>query len=439
MLLEFKTKNYRSFKNEMVFSMIPAPKQKDLEYSIQKKKIGSNEYKALSSAVIYGPNASGKTNIIGAMDTFRSILIRGNIKNAESISSINTASNNLELIPFYKADEPSPVSFSIKFIEEDMLIEYNLIIDIGLFLDENYKRNIIEESLSINNKEIFTREKGLHIANIDSISKYLNDSIETNLESALIISQNGLSVTDLFLTNGFKAIFSTKIVNLILNWIENKFIIIYRADSIKLARKFSDPKDDTIYVEKTLSEAAKEFGINSNALGYKQTKEGSESVLLSIFKNDDQNVAIPAEIFESYGTIRFVNEFPLIIRALLTGSILVIDEFDASIHPMALMNIINIFHNDDINKNNAQLVFNTHNPIFLNGNLFRRDEIKFVERDDNTHESTHYSLSDFKTSGANGVRKSEDYMKNYFVSRFGAIKDVDFSPILESLLLDNGE
>ncbi len=439
MLLEFKATNYRSFKNEMVFSMIPAPKQKDLEYSIQKEKIGINEYKALSSAVIYGPNASGKTNIIGAMDTFRSILIRGNVKNAESASSINAAAGNLELIPFCEDTESSPVRFSIKFIEKNVLVEYHLGMDIGVFLDKDYERSIVEESLSINNKEVFSRDGTLCMGDLSYISQYLNDSIETNLQSAFVISQSGLSETDLFLTNGFKSIFSTKIVNLILNWIENKFMVIYRADSIQLARKFADPKDDTIYIETTLSKAAKEFGINSNVLGFKPTNEGADSILLSIFKKNNRRVAVPAETFESYGTIRFINEFPLVIRALLTGSILVIDEFDASIHPMALMNIINIFHNDDINKNHAQLVFNTHNPIFLNGNLFRRDEIKFVERDDNTHESTHYSLSDFKTAGENGVRKGEDYMKNYFVSRFGAIKEVDFSPILEPLLSNEGD
>ena len=93
----------------------------------------------------------------------------------------------------------------------------------------------------------------------------------------------------------------------------------------------------------------------------------------------EKGTAIPAELFESYGTIRFVNMFPLIVSVLLNGGILIVDEFDASIHPMALMNIINIFHNDEINKKHAQLVFNTHNPIFLNSNLFRRDEIKFVE------------------------------------------------------------
>jgi hypothetical protein len=54
-----------------------------------------------------------------------------------------------------------------------------------------------------------------------------------------------------------------------------------------------------------------------------------------------------------------------------------------------------------------------------------------VERDDDTHESILYALSDFGTSGERGVRKHEDYMKNYFVSQYGAIKDVDFSPLFE--------
>lgn len=145
-----------------------------------------------------------------------------------------------------------------------------------------------------------------------------------------------------------------------------------------------------------------------------------------------KNAVLSAEIFESYGTIRFVNKFPLIIRALLGGATLVMDEFDASIHPMALMNIINIFHNDEINKNHAQLIFNTHNPIFLDASLFRRDEIKFVERDESTNGSIHYALSDFKTS--DGYRKGEAYMENYFVNRYGAIKNVDFSSLLKEVI-----
>jgi AAA15 family ATPase/GTPase len=131
--------------------------------------------------------------------------------------------------------------------------------------------------------------------------------------------------------------------------------------------------------------------------------------------------------------------FPLVVNAILNGGTLVVDEFDASIHPMALMSIINIFHNDDLNKKNAQLIFNTHNPIFLNKNIFRRDEIKFVERDDNNHCSIHYSLSDFGTTGKDGMRKNGDYMNKYFISRYGAIRDIDFTPIFENLLDDRKE
>ena len=100
------------------------------------------------------------------------------------------------------------------------------------------------------------------------------------------------------------------------------------------------------------------------------------------------------------------------------------------------MNIINIFHNDEINKNQAQLIFNTHNPIFLDSSLLRRDEIKFVERDERSGISIHYALSDFRT--ADGIRKGEDYMNNYFVSRYGAIKDIDFGPILERIITGSG-
>ena len=128
-----------------------------------------------------------------------------------------------------------------------------------------------------------------------------------------------------------------------------------------------------------------------------------------------------------------MNEFPLVIKALVNGGTLVIDEFDGSIHPEVIMSIILAFHNDEINKHHAQLIFTTYNPIFLDASLLRRDEIKFVERNVQNN-SIHYSLSDFKT--ASGVRKGEDYMSNYFVNRYGAIKDIDFSSILKDIMSD---
>ncbi len=434
MLLEFRAKNYKSFKEELFFSMIPAPKQKGLDYSVLNIKIGSKMYKGLSSAVIYGANASGKTNIIGAMEVFKTIILRGNIRNSETRNIPNAAVNSLELIPNTANKEKCPVDFLIMFIENGLLFKYELSLDIGGFLEDDYNRQILSETLTVNEKMIFTRSGTLEFGDLKVIKEYLINEFESNEIGAITLAKSNLNKEELFLMNGFKAMFSSKLVSIISNWLENRFMVIYRADALNLVKRFSDPKKQTVYIEKTTNDAARLFGINSNSLGYIIPEDESEAKLCSIFDSENDKKAMVAELFESYGTIRFINMFPLVIYALLNGGTLVVDEFDASLHPMALMSIINIFHNDDINTNNAQLIFNTHNPIFLNSNLFRRDEIKFVERDDLTSCSQHYSLSDFGTAGEKGVRMGGDYMKNYFVSQYGAIKDIDFTPIFESLL-----
>lgn len=441
MILEFKTKNYKSFIDETIFSMRAAPKQKGLDYSLLTEKIKGKNIKGLSSSVIYGPNAAGKTNIIGAMDTFRAIVLRGNIKNSEEKTTPNPAASTLELIPNNNARCSEPVLFSIEFIEDNLIINYSISLDLGCFLEDTYSRKILKEELYVNGEKIFVRDKELSFGNLKGIKEYLLDTTYQKEKSIIEISKNSLNDEELFLTNGFKLIFSQNFVKIITDWFTNKFMIIYRADSMQLIKRFVDPKKKTVYVEETTNNAARLFGINSNALGYVISEDDDDAKLVSIFKNvkDKKGAAMAAELFESYGTIRFINMFPLVIRAILTGGTLVIDEFDASIHPMALMSIINIFHNDDINIKHAQLIFNTHNPIFLNSNLLRRDEIKFVERDEDLQNSVVYALSDFGTTGEKGVRKHEDYMKSYFVSQYGAIKDIDFTPIFEELIAQERE
>lgn len=441
MLIEFKVENYKLFTKETYFSMEAAPKQKGLDYSLLKWKYKNKVIKGLSSSVIYGPNAAGKTNIIGAMDTFRAIILRGNIRNAEENNIPNAASATLELIPNNTLSEARPTMFAVDFVENEFRIQYKLKVDLGTFLDAEYSRKVLEEILQINGEDVFVRDEKLDIKNIKVINEYLIDATNQDLDVIKEIAQNGLADDELFLTNGFKLLISQSLTKMILDWFANKFMIIYSANSLRIIKRFSDPKKKTFYLEKMIDKATKLFGVNANTLGYVISEDESEAKLCSLFKDDitKRAMAVASEIFESYGTIRFVNIFPLVISAILTGGILVIDEFDASIHPMALMSIINIFHNDDININNAQLIFNTHNPIFLSSNLFRRDEIKFVERDDDTHSSSLYALSDFKTSGKKGVRKHEDYMSKYFISQYGAIKDIDFTPIFEELIEREGE
>ena len=192
--------------------------------------------------------------------------------------------------------------------------------------------------------------------------------------------------------------------------------------------EFKEP----IFEDNMINEVAKYFGIISDKLVYVKPNKNPQEipVLCSVVKGENY---IPSQIFESYGTIRFINILPMLLFALSKGGTIIMDEFDSSIHPRVIINIINIFHDDSINKNNAQIIFNTHNPLYLNGNILRRDEIKFVEYDDEKRTSKHYSLSDFGTKGTS-ARKGKDYMNKYFINEYGAIKDIDFTDIFKKFL-----
>ena len=439
MLLEFRFQNYKSFREETSFSMMAAPKQKGLDYSLFNIKKQGKDIKGLCSSVIYGSNAAGKTTVVGAMDTFRSIVLRGNIRNSEDISSPNHAASNLSLVPNQMLTKPEPVEFFIDFVVDKFRIQYGVVMDLGLFLDDKYERKILSEVLTVNGNIIFERKHlgsksvSLKVEPCKDIATLISKTAKADNASAVMIAMEGLDGEELFLTGGFKLIFSQALVKMITDWFTNQFIVVYRADAAHLERRFSNPKENSIYVSETLNNAINLFGVNANPVGYTMDKDSETKLVSLIHTGDNQSVALPADIYESYGTIRFINLFPLVIRALRTGATLVVDEFDASIHPIVLMNILNLFHNDEINIHHAQLIFNTHNPIFLNANLLRRDEIKFVERDSEDHTSTLFALSDFGTAGENGVRKNDDYLKSYLANQYGGIAEVDFSSVFEKL------
>lgn len=439
MLLEFRFQNYKSFRDEAVFSMMAAPKQKGLDYSLFNIKKHGKDIKGLCSSVIYGSNAAGKTTVVGAMDAFRAIVLRGNIRDSEDIGSPNHAASNLSLIPNQSLIHAEPTEFFIDFIVDKFRVQYELKMDLGIFLDSKYERKILSETLSVNGNMIFerkhlgTKSASLKVESSKDVATLFSKSAKADNASAVRIALEGLDREDLFLTGGFKLIFSQSLAKIITEWFTDQFIVVYRADATHLERRFSNLKENSIYVSETLNSAINLFGVNANDVGYTMEKDSEAKLVSLIQTGNNQSFALPADIYESYGTIRFINLFPLVIRALQTGATLVVDEFDASIHPIALMNILNLFHNDEINVKHAQLIFNTHNPIFLNSNLLRRDEIKFVERTSDDHTSTLYALSDFGTAGEKGVRKNGDYLKYYLANQYGGIADVDFSSVFEKL------
>jgi AAA15 family ATPase/GTPase len=433
MLLEFRAKNYKSFRGEMVFSMDPSP-IKDLSYSVLRESIGSKKYSSLCSSVLIGANASGKSNAIGAMHAFKSIVLRGNIRNS-GVSKSNEASCLLELIPNCFSSVNEPISFHIRFIEKGVMIEYGFKADVGGFMQTRHPRKILSEELKINGKMVFLRENQLEIGFLQSIESFLISGFYQNKDWVVRTARFNLNDEELFLMNDFKSMFSNKLVSLISNWLSTKFMVVCRSDANIVNNEYSISSIEVERFEETLKNATDLFGLNSSKLVFSLPDGETGANLISSYRKDNKETClIDAERFESSGTIHFLSLLPMVIDAIRGGHTLVFDEFDAFLHPTSIISFVSIFHNDDINKNHAQLIFNTHNAIFLNARLFRRDEIKFVERDVKTHSSRLFSLSDFGFSGKFGVSKSEDIMKNYYFGRYGAINLINYSPFFERLM-----
>jgi AAA15 family ATPase/GTPase len=148
--------------------------------------------------------------------------------------------------------------------------------------------------------------------------------------------------------------------------------------------------------------------------------------LVSIYKSGKRDVIVPAELMESRGTLKLLDFAIPFENLFFKGGIFVLDEFDAAIHPELIKGIIALFNDQSANKKGAQLIFTSHNPIYLSNKIFRRDQIKFVEKDKDTFESTIYSLADF---GSTDVRNDQNYLLNYFKGKYGTLPYIDFSKL----------
>ena len=110
--------------------------------------------------------------------------------------------------------------------------------------------------------------------------------------------------------------------------------------------------------------------------------------------------------------------FDFLWDVMKKGSVLFIDELNAKLHPILVRYIINMFHAPNINENNAQLVFTTHDTFTLTRDVFRRDEIWFVEKDV-AGVSNLYSLAEYKLEDDSKVRNDATYSKDYLSGRYG--------------------
>ncbi len=446
MLLNFKCDNFKSFQDGFEFNMVPEGRMKELEYSILKEEAGGKEELALSASLIFGPNAAGKSSVINAMSCMRQIVLRGNINDMDYDRSGDRVSQHMEMVPFAFSDEARAVSFEISFIYHGIKYTYAIAVFLGTFLQKNPKRYIDREQLYVNGRMVFDRSKdAVNKLALQPIEDFLNVGYSvSDARKSRIAMSNNIAEDTLLLTSDFSSFCSKRLVGEIKTWFKDQFLIINSVDKARFMPRIEDgaEKEDQAFIVKNIDRIAKEAGIIGSHLAYANDPDTHMVKLVSLFNEEvgtSYGIGIDSDKIESEGTLRLVSIMPAIIMAMQNGAVLVADELDASLHPDVVMNLIAVFHNDDVNKKGAQIIFNTHNVVYLNSRLLRRDEIKFVDRDKETKASSLYSLSDFRANGKESVRKTSDYMKNYLMDRYGAVPDIDYTDMFAEIMKGESE
>ena len=411
MLIQFNLKNYKSFKNEVTLDMT-ATKMTELQNHVA--NIGND--KLLKVAAIYGANASGKSNIYEAFE-YMTYYVLSSFKFGGDSDSKQLDKEKYPMVTPFILDENTkkePTTFEVFFIDNDDSMHKTY--QYGFSLLQN---SVEEEWLYVkaktarDYKTIFYRKSR---EKIDFIGiKKGADNIEFSLEKETLVVSLGAKlkinllkkVRDWFLKNEV-ADFGNPVENLL--------------RSRTLPSNFSEDREvqkKIVEYFSTFDESIRGFDVE---IVNSSDDEDDEDIKVDALHRNNKGELIPIPLIkESSGTLKMLALYPPIQEVLNNGSTLFIDELNSRLHPLLVRNIILTFTSPELNRNNAQLIFTTHDVWQISNGFLRRDEIWFVEKDIETGISDLYSLSDFSDEGGTKIRKDEAFTKNYLLGKYGAI------------------
>ncbi len=405
MLIQFSVGNYLSFKDIMTLSLVASAKkelEKDNAFSATAK------LKLLKSAVIYGANASGKSNLIKAMSFFKVFVL-----NSSKEMQVNEFIN-IDSFKFSTETENKPSYFEIVFMHENIRYRYGFQVDNNIVHTEWLF--YVPKTKEVN---LFLREK--NDFKIGANFKKGKDLIEKTRPNSLFLS--------------VAAQFNGQIAITILNWLSKLNIISGLDDTNYIHYSINKLQDSTYKALMLDFLKAADLGINDisvlpdgpkrkispkKTLNFKETiiKEAIESLLTTHNKYDKNNKITAKEMLgfinESKGTQKLFSISAPVIDTLKNGKILIVDELDARLHPILTLGIIKLFNSKKANKNNAQLIFSSHDTTMLNRKNFRRDQVWFMEKN-KIGATDLYSLIEYK------IRKDASFDKDYIAGKYGAI------------------
>ena len=414
MLIQFRFKNFKSFKDDTILDLSAT---KITEHADRVVQIGNE--KILPTAAIFGANASGKSNVIEAFRFMASYVIESFAFGGKSDDK-KSKTKKLKQTPFLfdKNSREAESSFEVYFISsEDMGCKsYNY----GFTLDQT---GIVEEWLNVKSKTarsykpVFYRNREeLDLSGLPAKSQEI---VRMTLEQETLIVSLGAKLKIAKLKCIRDWFYDTNFTNFG-NPIENVFLSSLIPDG------FADDKN----VQKKVVDYFATF--DSSIVGFnveviKSDDEDSRHIKIDALHEvigSDELASIPLEE-ESDGTLKMFALYPALQDTLESGGVLFVDELNARLHPLLVRGFLITFLNPETNPNHAQLVFTTHDSWQLSNNLLRRDEIWFTEKEQ-SGVSTLYSLADFVDEDGVKIRKDESYEKNYLLGKYGAIPTLKF-------------
>lgn len=403
MLIQFSVGNFKSFKNIVTFSLLATSRKEHEENTF----VAKDKLRLLKNAVIYGANASGKTNLIQAMRFMRFFVL----------FSTKDVTDKIKVTRFKLSTETEnqPSTFEVIFLHEGIRYRYGFQTD-----REKIHREWLFYVPKRKETRLFLREGGdFSIGTHFKEGKGLKDKTRQNALFLSVVAQ-------------FNGQLSTKVFQ----WFRKFKVLTALTDTNYLdftLKKLQDPefKNEIMKFTKFADLGIEDVGLEETKMKIEdlpeeiKSKLKSDDELIDVSVNafhkkyDTENKAVGLEKFdfaleESAGTKKFFAISAPILDTLKKGNVLVIDELDSKLHPILIKFLIELFNSRENNPNNAQLIFVSHNTNLFNRTIFRRDQIWLTEK--NSYGATDlYSLVEYK------VRNDASFEKDYMAGKYGAI------------------
>ena len=389
MILEFCVTNYLSIKDELKLSFVASTLKENLSETNDTIPLSDTGMSIVRSAVIYGANASGKSNVLKALNFYKRFII-DSFKNSQAGESIEVENFRLN-----STTVNEPTTMEATFSDGDTIYRYGFeVTDKAVCTEWLYQRVNRKRAKEV---EVFYREDG-------NTTVHPKSSLLQELVNKKMVRENALLLSTAAQFNDPKAV-------AILKWL-NDMQVLFCSEDDKLWQQAIKHLDNEALRNRIVAFAKyADLGIESIAKIDNQIVSSHRQ-----YDNEGReinNVTFSFNSNESEGTIKYFSLAYPIIDALDNGKRIVIDELDSKLHPLLVKKIITLFNSSETNPKGAQLLFTTHDTFLLSANLFRRDQVWFTQKD-NFGATEAYSLAEYK------VRRTSPFEKDYLQGKYGA-------------------